>query len=330
MKNKQVEVINFFKGISITAIILYHLIAFYLDVPNIIKIASNFGGAGVHIFLFCSGFGLAISQLNNPLNYNEFIKRRFIKIYIPYILVIFISFFTPIICENNRFIALLSHIFLFKMFNSEYISSFGMQFWYISTLFQFYFLFPLLIILNKKIGDKKFIIFSTLISFLWMLFTSLFNLANNRVFGSFFLQYLWEFSLGIVLANNYYNNTYSFMKKISQKEIVIITILSLILFGCTSFFSNFKSFNDFFSFLSFGGICLLLFNFNILKTIFTYVNKYSYEIYLTHILIFEICFNYFNNYINNYIVAFISIFLLIIISPLYKTFVSKIFFKRYT
>ncbi|EDO13678.1 hypothetical protein BACOVA_00571 [Bacteroides ovatus ATCC 8483] len=37
--------------------------------------ASSFGGAGVHIFILCSGFGLCLSYLNKPLTYSQFIKR---------------------------------------------------------------------------------------------------------------------------------------------------------------------------------------------------------------------------------------------------------------
>ncbi len=58
---KRIEIIDYFKGISILSIIMYHLIAFFLNTTPIIKKISAFGGAGVHVFFLLSGFGLTLS-----------------------------------------------------------------------------------------------------------------------------------------------------------------------------------------------------------------------------------------------------------------------------
>lgn len=139
VKNKLVD---YAKGFSILAIVLYHLVLFYLKMPNIVKLASNFGGAGVHIFLICSGFGLYYSHLKHPLKFWSFISKRFKKIYIPYIIVILFSFFVPTMyLGKNRLLALLSHVLLFKMFIPMFEESFGVQMWFVSTIIQFYLMF---------------------------------------------------------------------------------------------------------------------------------------------------------------------------------------------
>ena len=154
---KQSELINFMKGTSISAIVLFHLIYDYLEVPAILATASKLGGAGIHVFFFCSGFGLTLSQLRKPQTYPEFLKRRFGKIYLPYMLIVILSAAMPFLYTgSDRLLALLSHGLLFKMFIPRYISSFGAHFWFVSTIFQFYFVFPLLERLRRREGDRKF------------------------------------------------------------------------------------------------------------------------------------------------------------------------------
>lgn len=132
---KKIEIIDYLRGFSIFTIVLMHLIQSY-PIPQIIRTASSFGGAGVHVFILCSGFGLYLSHLNKPLSYINFLKRRFIKVYIPYIAIILLSACIPCYASSeNKFIELLSHIFLFKMFNESLEGSLGYQMWFISTIY---------------------------------------------------------------------------------------------------------------------------------------------------------------------------------------------------
>lgn len=108
---KKLEVIDYLRGFSIFTIVLMHLIQSY-SIPSILQKASSFGGAGVHVFILCSGFGLYLSHLNKPLSYSNFLKRRFIKVYIPYILIILLSAAIPFYNHSdNKLLELSSHIF---------------------------------------------------------------------------------------------------------------------------------------------------------------------------------------------------------------------------
>ena len=111
MANGKLEVIDYLKGYSIFTIVLMHLVMYN---------ATSLGGAGVHIFILCSGFGLYLSHLRKPLNYGSFLKRRFIKVYVPYIIIVFISALVPFFNTSpNKWSELLSHVFLYKMFSEK-------------------------------------------------------------------------------------------------------------------------------------------------------------------------------------------------------------------
>ncbi len=326
MANKQSELITFMKGISISAIVLYHMIAMYLEIPTIVKKASCFGGAGVHMFFICSGFGLALSYFNKPLNFFEFLKRRFLKIYVPYVIVIVVSFLMPYMYEgNDRLIAFLSHIFLFKMFIPQYESSFGTQFWFVSTIIQFYFIFNILMKIWNKIGNKI-LIATCFISILWASFTVFAGISNERIWSSFFLQYLWEFCLGICLADIYRNNKYTYDQDKHLGRMGVITVVSLIIFIMMSFSGGFlKNFNDLFSVLSFGGVSLLLYRIEKLKKIFVKISYFSYELYLLHILIFETIFILFSDVFSNIVLSALSIIVVCILSHMYNKIVTKLY-----
>lgn len=93
---QRLEVIDFLRGFSIFTIVLMHLLQSY-PIPPFLMAASSFGGAGVHVFILCSGFGLYLSYLNKPLTYSQFLKRRFLKVYLPYIIIILVSALIPFI-----------------------------------------------------------------------------------------------------------------------------------------------------------------------------------------------------------------------------------------
>lgn len=61
---KKLDVVNFLRGFSIFTIVLMHLVQSY-PLPGVLMKASSLGGAGVHVFILCSGFGL---YLVLPLN----------------------------------------------------------------------------------------------------------------------------------------------------------------------------------------------------------------------------------------------------------------------
>lgn len=324
---KKLDVVNFLRGFSIFTIVLMHLVQSY-DLPGILMKATSLGGAGVHVFILCSGFGLYLSYLYKPLNYDAFLKYRFSKVYLPYILVIFISaLYYGFINGDDVLLPLLSHVFLFKMFVPTLENSFGGQMWFISTIIQFYIVWPFIV---KLVKHSNGLLISLLISLTWALFTTIIGVNDVRIWNSFFLQYLWEFVLGMYLANLYYHRPE--MLKIPKMYILIICmIVGLGLSGVAGIMGGiWKSFNDIPSMIGYISVALILYKIGI-KTFyqfFTYTNKVSFEWYLTHILLFSIYFSVFRGKFPFYIDWIILMPLTYIVAIAYSKFLKLCKLKK--
>lgn len=284
---KRLKIVDFLRGFSIFTIALMHLVQSY-DLPSVLDKAATFGGAGVHVFILCSGFGLYLSYLYKPLSYGDFLKRRFTKIYLPYIIVIFLSAFWGLYNSGAfDWQAVLSHVFLYKMFSPAYESSLGGQMWFVSTIIQFYIFWPTMVWIAKK---KQSLIYGLLISLGWATLVGMLGFEGERVWNSFFLQYVWEFVLGMWLANHYYRYPDRWITP-RWGYVCGGIIIGMTLTGFMAWNGGIlKLYNDIPSLL--GYLSLLLFVYKlgmpIVNRFFCYTNRISYEWYLVHILVFAV------------------------------------------
>ena len=289
--------VSFLRGFSITTVILMHLLQVYTaggDLPGWLRMAAAFGGTGGHMFFFCSGFGLYLSQMRKELSFPEFIRRRFLKIYLPYILVIVITWaYTYIGFGRAMNRELLSHVFLYKMFIEKYEISFGLQFWFLSTIIQLYLLFLPLCRLRKAVGTRKLVILSLCVSMAWWVFTWATGLAAKRIWGSFCLQYLWEFVLGMAAAEylagkDQVNLSIGKLAALAAGGIVLEAVMA-VTGGLAA------AFNDLPAFFGYGAFALLLYACcrRVIRPVFLRVDTISYEWFLVHVLSFSVCYEIF-------------------------------------
>lgn len=253
---------------------------------GIIEKALSIGGTGVHIFFICSGFGLFMSYTRRRTNYLEFFKRRFFKVYIPYIIIVAIAVCLPYMISTNPLKTFLAHAFLYKMFSQVYEESIW-TFWYISTLFQFYFLFIPLMKIKERIGSNKFLISGCVISIFWWLFTAFTGLSSQRIWGSFCFQYMWEFCFGIIIAERLINNGDI---RIRRSILAILFIAGIGIASVLKMIGEpYEAFNDLFAVVGYGSFALLLYSLknSIVCNIMNWISSISYEWYLTHILVFN-------------------------------------------
>ena len=284
---QKLAVIDFLRGYSIFTIVLMHLLLNY-NLPSWLSKASMFGGAGVHVFIFVSGFGLYLSYLNNPLSYKDFLRKRFGRIYWPMAIICLITAFWMYYQGQSVLMPLLGNLLLFKMFVPSLEDSMGTQMWFISTIIQFYLTWPLIVkLINIKWGGW----IALAISLIWSTFVGLSGLGVERIWNSFFLQYLWEFCLGMKIAELYNCKRFSSLETPKWKYLIPACVLGVVMTGVMGVAGlPWKLYNDIPSLIGYVSMALIIYKIRVLpiNRFFSYTNRFSYEWYLVHILVFQI------------------------------------------
>lgn len=218
-QNGRLEVVDFIKGWAIIGITLFHcyeaiygnpgtdlfsflrggLLSSYLFFPDslgsIIKgllQLTGLGYQGVSIFVVMSGLLQMLS--NRDKIGTDFLIRRLLRIYPLYWLVFLGILGLNLILKGSPGAgAELVGIF----FGFAPTLPFNPSFWFISLIVQFYLVFPFLRKILLQIGETKFL-------FAALTFTifSLFLRSANWLLRFFIGSWLFEFSLGMVLANH--------------------------------------------------------------------------------------------------------------------------------
>ncbi len=294
---KRINFLDFAKGYAILTIVLFHLFQ-KLTLSPIFEKAIEFGGSGVHLFFMLSGFGLMMSK---KTSLGTFYKRRFMKVYLPYFLVLticlLVNFLIPIY-PNDGFEAFFAGIFLYQMFYEGFMEAFGGHFWFISAIIQFYLLFPVLSHFHEKFGNKFFLIGSITISILYWILLYGMGYMDIRNWAGSFLQFLWVFSLGMVLAKMYKERGFEFWSY-SYKYYLLIAVvgISVAAFSILKMGMVGKVFNDIPVFFGYTSLCIIAFK--LIKKrapqlihMFEKVGDYSYSIYLTHALVITLALFY--------------------------------------
>lgn len=335
---KRLDFIDFAKGFSILSIVIFHYSQPYAS--GFWSKLITFGGSGVHMFFFLSGFGLGIAYIK--INVVDFYIKRFLKILIPYYLTIITIFFTnftppPLNYISSNLYALGGHIFLYKMFDESIMVSYGYHFWFISTIIQFYLVFPLILKIKNYLSVPQFLIYSTVLSLLYSAVISYFNLHTFRIFNSFFLQYLWEFNLGIALGQIYIASG----NVIWNKNLIYLALCCIFGVGLTSVMVLYggmygRVFNDIPAFIGYSSLVVLAYKLTSASGVghkfLNYLGGFSYEFYLIHMIVFTL----FNTFITEKLILVDSIITaLLIVLPIsiiaakyFSLFVNKISLTR--
>lgn len=296
MKNKKhYKYLDFIRLISCIAVFLYHL--------NILK-----GGyLAVCIFFVLTGY-LSFASSFNKKNFSikNYYLSRLKNIYLPFIIVVFISIFiitlfpsinwvnlkpetTSTILGYNNFWQLSASLDYF----ARHVDSPFMHFWYISILLQFELVFPLLFIGIKKISKKnKNISLILLITLsLFGTFYFIYSSFTENIMYTYYNTFTRIFSIifGITLAyiNCYYKNLIpSKLVNSRFKNIVFFIYITILIIMFLTVDSTSKIFS----------ICMILTSLitcrlieygmsindedNIFDKIIKSISSISYEIYL--------------------------------------------------
>ena len=132
-----------------------------------------------------------------------------------------------------------------------------------------------------------------ILSLLWSTIVGLLGLEEERPWGSFFLQYLWEFGLGMWIAKRIYEGRDKMveMKEMKWRWLLLGAIGGM---GLSAFMAwnggLLKLYNDIPSLIGYLSVALLIYKVGIkvVNRFFEWANCFSYELYLIHSLVYAI------------------------------------------
>ncbi len=322
---KKYEIIDFLRGYSIFTIVLMHLCQ--SNTSGALSKAFAFGGAGVHVFILCSGLGLYLSYLRKPLGYKDFLRKRFTKVYLPYVIAVAL-WGTWLMINKGAFPMkeVMSHLLLYKMFSVELDTSLCYPYWFISTIIQFYLAWPLIVRLVRGWGGH-FLPFA--ISIAWSTLVGILGYDEMRPWGSFFLQYLWEFCLGMWIAERIFKGRLNLVdiKKMKWWWLLVGAIGGMGLSALMAWNGGWlKLYNDIPSLIGYLSVALLIYKISIkvVNRFFEWANSFSYELYLVHSLVFTIVAYIVAERMPSLFLFTVSIFAAYLFAYIYRKFTKKI------
>lgn len=223
------------KGIAIIAMLCHHTFTcrpeFEASYPEFLTALRILGKVCVSMFLFCSGYGLAvqyergvdkISTIYQKLVYStKFIVKRLLKFYTSYwfIFIIFVPL-SIFVIGRSLVDAYGENVNIFKSFSYDLLGlrglkSYNITWWFNKLIIIFYVLFPILFFVSRKI---KFV--GIIISFVLMRF------ANTSGILNYYDLLFWQFPLVVGMYYAIYKdilNNFSF----SLSKYRIITYISV-------------------------------------------------------------------------------------------------------
>ncbi len=166
---------------------------------------SYFGHYGVQIFLFISGFGLAVSMMQRPRSWESFVVHRLKKLY-PLLLTAILAYILVLLVTEHRMLGAYEKqelgyklLFLHTLIPDSGLSVNG-PWWFFGLIFYLYLLFPWLYRWIQQWGYKAFFIICIVSYTTIFLFRHGLTLYHGSVVMMNPPGHLPEFCLGILLA----------------------------------------------------------------------------------------------------------------------------------
>jgi len=222
----RIEVIDFVKGVAVTAIMVFHcyeaifawpghdifsflawpggLLSAYalnfksweLTVRSLLKL-TGLGYQGLFAFVVLSGFLQMWTYGDKKMKIYEYYFKRFLRLYLLYWLVIVGIIALNMVLYGDPGATWEQILWVFVGWAP--LLFFNPSFWFMILIVQLYLFFPLLRGLLSRVGEIDFLIGMWVVS---VAFLSLFKYEFPWA-GFFFGCWIFEFSLGMVLANHY-------------------------------------------------------------------------------------------------------------------------------
>jgi len=265
---------NEIKGYAMLAIIFSHVGYFLSKDTQFLFPFSIGGGVAVNAFFFLSGYGLAMSAFKKYLKPIPFYIRRFFKIVIPLWVTLFLLYCVDFFLLKKIY-SIRSILFSFLGWfpTANIWNDVNSSLWYISALFFFYIIFP--------------IIFRP-----WVPYASAFVILVVSGFFTYFLapvgvRELYEvhwllFPLGVFVASFAHTRMLVLPKRVRSHwifGIIALVIASVLLYGYAEIGTQYE---QYMSIAMFGLFVIGFWLVPLRSEFIEKIGKYSYGMYLIH------------------------------------------------
>jgi peptidoglycan/LPS O-acetylase OafA/YrhL len=195
----------------------------------------SFGEFGVSIFFVISGYCIHLSyQRSVNKDWFLYFTRRFFRIYPAYLIFmlifISISYIPSDLFFQTPFESVLIHSILLHNFSKEFIFGINPSFWTIAVEIQLYLLYPLLLLISKKIGWNRSLVFCFMIEIFFRYknyilvdpeYNREFIWLNNTPF-----HYWGSWSIGAFLCDSHLRQKATIFSKLNIYALCIIFLFS--------------------------------------------------------------------------------------------------------
>lgn len=229
--------IDIARAIAAMGVFFYHqrigsILARYTNF-KIFNFIDAFGALyAVPLFFLISGYCIHLSnlkyiQLNKSLSLANYYKRRFLRIYPPYLAAIIITVALNMISRHRpmpSFLNLLVHLFCLQGFTVKYFFYIDLVLWTISVEMAFYIIYPIFYFIRLKYTLNSALIFAFFISAI-----SIFYFWCQK--GISFPQYYWvgniwfSWCCGAFIADKLFFDPKAFNKPVFKVIYILIVAL---------------------------------------------------------------------------------------------------------
>ena len=332
---KTLTLVQLLRGLASLLVVLMHATIATKEIWRINFLGGffTFGGAGVDMFFVLSGFIITYTSKNalkKSASFIAFLKRRFIRIYPVYWVIITIFLLIQLALPafyKTHYILTLSNLFNTYFLLPDHVMLNSVS-WTLTYEIFFYILFSLAFLIKSN----RLLITLTILYVIILIvapFYSFLNLYNNRWINIILYPMNIEFFMGIAVA--------LLVPRINFNISKLLILLGLLFFITAAYFSNadFYIFKNAFNRVIVFGIPSMILLLGVVRmeitkqykvhNIFLYLGEASYSLYLIHLPILVAGIKILDkfNFGNNIILQIVTIFLIIIICS-----ISILFFKK--
>lgn len=358
-KNRFLE-LDSLRGIAALIVLIYHCLRIFppLDTDEPYKDHGVFiwlirdtpirivwsGHESVVLFFILSGFVLSLPFLNlNEFSYKKYILKRFIRIYIPYIVSVIIAIIFMSTLSDNKINTyshwfskiwndpisinlIVNHLFLMGNFNAN---SFNTVIWSLVHEMRISIIFPFIFFLVNRYKWYVNILIGIICSFVFIICNQFIIITNTSLIYT--LHYCSMFIYGALIAK-YRIQLVNYFQGLSRKYKLVILTISLFCYTYPGLFYKYRLIHDQVIddiIISLGATLIILSSLSfsrfskVLKiNLLQYLGKISYSFYLYHsIILFSFIYS-FNDVTSIWQILLLTFFASILVSHFAHKFIE--------